>query len=102
MPVAVVNLPDGKRAKITFDDMAQLDETVDDLVKQHSDTGLAGKLARNPATEAIGETGLQMAYGMAGAAVGGVAGLARGAGAGIASLAQGEGLGKAGEAFAGE
>ena len=35
MPQAVVTLPDGQRAKVTFEDQEQLDKTVSDLVAQH-------------------------------------------------------------------
>jgi hypothetical protein len=100
--VALVTLPDGKKARITFDSQDQLDATIDDLVVQHGPKTLVGKLSDNPVTQAVGETGLQMASGMAGAAAGGVAGVVRGIGAGAASLAQGEGLDKARTAFTDE
>ena len=107
MGTAVVTLPDGKKARVTFTDQAQLDATVNDLVKQHPSRETQAEKFRpssplDRVSEAVGEPALQMATGAAGAAVGGVEGIARGIGAGAASLAQGEGLERARQAFADE
>jgi hypothetical protein len=108
MPEALVTLPDGRKAKVTFTDQAQLDATIADLTKP------AGGGAPKTAPEAPGtaphplhgnlgvgaaETALKLGTGLASSAAGGVAGLARGVGAGAAALAGGEGLGAARDAF---
>jgi len=77
MPSAIVTLPDGKRAKVTFDTPDQLDQTVNDLVGQHPSTEQRIEAtdpirrAHNRITEAIGEPAVQMATGAAGAIAGG-------------------------------
>lgn len=103
MGQAVVTLPDGKRARVTFDSQEQLDATVTDLVSQHGGTpkreppemGFHG----DPVSRGLGEAAVSAVTGTAAAAAGGVAGLARGAGAGAAALASGQGAGKALDAF---
>jgi hypothetical protein len=109
MPSAIVTLPDGQRAKVTFDTPDQLDKTVNDLVEAHPvkfghvdpRTGHTRGVS-DVISEAVGEPALKMASGALGAAAGGVAGVARGIGAGAASLAQGEGVEKARQAFTNE
>jgi hypothetical protein len=116
VPVAEVALPDGKKARIEFTDRAQLDATVDDLVKAHAKPGgtaqptapaaprssldRARELTAPNALErglasAVGEPALEAATGLAASAAGGIAGLARGAGAGAAALATGRSPGEA-------
>lgn len=110
MPNAIVTLPDGRRARVTFDSPEQLDATVNDLVKAHPEPGLGSvnpktghvRGVNDMITEAIGEPALKAVTGAAGAIAGGVGGLARGAGAGAASLAQGEGWERARNAFTDE
>lgn len=76
MGVALVTLPDGKKTRITFDSQEQLDATVGDIVKQHTPPkSLSERMTHNPVTEGVGETALQMAGGMAGAAAGGARGI---------------------------
>lgn len=103
MPQALVTLPDGKKARVTFTDQAQLDATVSDLVTHHSAAPKATPEPKgfdgDPISRGLGETGVQAATGMMSAAAGGVAGVARGVGAGAAALAQGEGAGRALDAF---
>jgi len=104
MPQAIVTLPDGRKARVSFDTPEQLDAAVTDLNKGPQ----FGKL--DPTTgrirgvgdiieEAVGEPALHIASGMVGSAVGGIAGLARGAGAAAGALSQGEGLRGARDAF---
>ena len=130
MGEALVTLPDGRKAKVTFTDRAQLDATVADLTKGAPGGKTAAPQAAPPKTAAeapgaaqtptLGERAQQMGErldgavfgapeaalkvgsGLVSSAAGGVAGLARGAGAGAASLMQGEGLAKAGQAFSDE
>src|SRR5262249_40464964 len=109
MPSAIVTLPDGQRAKVTFDTPEQLDKTVNDLVDAHPvkfghfdpKTGHTRGVS-DVISEAVGEPALKRATGGVGAAAGGVAGIARGVGAGAASLAQGEGVERARQAFTNE
>ena len=77
MSTALVTLPDGKKARITFTDQAQLDSTVNDLVRQHAPHG---RNAIESAENFVGEPALQMASGIGASAVGGIKGLARGLG----------------------
>lgn len=109
MPQAIVTLPDGQRAKVTFDSPDQLDKTVSDLVEAHPvkfghvdpRTGHV-RGVNDMISEAVGEPALKAISGTVGAAAGGIAGLARGAGAGAASLAMGEGGERARQAFTNE
>lgn len=104
MGTAQVTLPDGTKAKITFNSKEQLDQTVSDLSKAHPKKDLSSPFTRleDKFTNAVAEPALAIASGIAGQTAGGIAGLARGAGAGAAALASGEGLGKAREAFTNE
>lgn len=105
MPQANVTLPDGTKARVTFDTPEQLDAAVNDLNTQVNDRTTDKLGVPHPGeyvSRALGEPTLKVLSGMAGAAAGGVAGIARGAGAGAASLAQGEGLEKAKGAFVDE
>lgn len=111
MPQALVTLPDGKKAKVSFTDQKQLDSVVEDLTKEHATDELRLQKTReleqqNPLnrverriSEAVGEPALQIATGGLASMAGGVAGVARGLGAGAAALSQGEGLSGAGTAF---
>lgn len=94
MGQALVTLPDGRKAKVTFDSPEQLDATIADLTRPEKRVGSAGDAAADLVTSVGGS--------IVGGALGGVAGIARGAGAGAASLAQGEGFGKAADAFTDE
>jgi hypothetical protein len=73
MPDALVTLPDGTKAKITFTDQKQLDSTVDDLSRQHGkpQEGLANRVGK----EAVGagEAALNVATGVPAALGGGLA-----------------------------
>lgn len=105
MPQANVTLPDGTKARVTFDTPEQLDAAVNDLNTQVNDRTTDKLGVPHPGeyvSRALGEPTLKVLSGMAGAAAGGVAGIARGAGAGAAALAHGEGLDKAKTAFVDE
>jgi hypothetical protein len=95
MGAALVTLPDGQRARITFTDQAQLDATVADLAKDHPakpkaaaapapkyEGGLATRLGSKTASDAVEDVGRSVAQGAAadivGSAKGAVAGLATG------------------------
>jgi hypothetical protein len=93
MPQAMVTLPDGQKARVTFTDKAQLDATVDDLVTHHQ--GMA-KDALGSAERFIGEPLMKAATGAGASAVGAI----RGLGAGAAALAAGEGKGAGGKSDA--
>jgi hypothetical protein len=96
MPAALVTLPDGQRARVTFTDPAQLNATVTDLAKQHPSkqqreqqwqaNDPLHKLGEN-ATGAIAEPAVQAVSGLAGQAAGGLRG--------IYDLATGKGADKA-------
>jgi len=118
-PQALVTLPDGRKAKVTFDTQDQLDATIKDLTAapkggapRKTDAGAPsaaptttlGDLpaAGRMAAAGAGEAALKLGSGLFAGPLSGLAGLARGAGAGVASLAQGEGLDKARQAFADE
>src|SRR6266567_1741543 len=64
MGQALVTLPDGKKARITFDTQAQLDATIDDLT--------ASKEPGHPISDAFAETGLHLATGAAAGLAGGL------------------------------
>ena len=121
-PQALVTLPDGRKAQVTFDTQEQLDATIHDLTqtpgqpkggaprKTNGEASGAEKpwsaadlpaLGRTAAAGA-GEAALKMGSGLVAGPISGIAGLARGAGAGLASLVQGEGLTAAEQAFADE
>lgn len=104
MSQAIVTLPDGRKARVTFDTPEQLDATISDLTGEADKEADRKAALRMPETplHAAGDVITRVVGGIAGSAAGGVAGLARGAGAGAASLAQGEGFRKAGEAFTDE
>lgn len=115
MGTALVTLPDGKKARVTFETQEQLDKTVGDLTLQHQNPDpKMGELTRDflgrphirtpfdAFKEAVGEPALAAGTGAFASAVGGAEGLARGVGAGAASLASGEGLNRARQAFAEE
>lgn len=73
MGTALVTLPDGKRAKITFDSQEQLDATVHDLVSSSKEEKQEAMIHGDHKTsDAIADTGLSLASGA-------VAGLAGGA-----------------------
>lgn len=101
MGQALVTLPDGRKARITFDSQEQLDATVADLAEPKISKGPLSR-AGDAITHAVGEPVLNIASGVAGQIVGGVAGIARGAGAGAAALAGGEGMSGARRAFTDE
>ena len=79
MPEALVTLPDGRKAKVTFTDKAQLDATIADLTKPAG--GADAKTAVKPPGAAphelhgnvgvgAAETGLKLGTGLASSAAG--------------------------------
>lgn len=131
MGTALVTLPDGRKARVTFDTPDQLNATIADLTKgggaqPKGPTAQQTPPAAQPAAAGVAQPGgvgdqilaganrlggavlgapeaaLKVGSGLVGSAAGGVAGLARGAGAGAAALAGGEGLAGARQAFSNE
>ena len=98
MGTAVVTLPDGKHARVTFDTPEQLDSTVNDLVAHHAKPD-AGGFDGDPVSRSLGEAGVSAVTGAASAIAGGGAGIGRGLGAAAGALATGGGAGKAFDAF---
>lgn len=71
MGQALVTLPDGKRARITFDSQEQLDATVNDLVKQAKASKLDQEFHNHPVSDTMAETGLHLATGAVASLAGG-------------------------------